>query len=78
MRLIMLRALLLALVLTALIQPLCAQDADEFIIGSDQPGLLTDGMPGVGNLLPMQDLLSTEESLSTESGGGPSPGPLPV
>ena len=57
---------------------LYAQDIDVLHEKPSQPGLLVDEMPGVGNLLPVQDLLSTEESLSTESGSGPAPGDIPV
>ena len=51
MRHIISKTSLLTILLTAYIPALRAQDADELLIGGDQPGLLTDGMPGIGNLL---------------------------
>ena len=76
MRHIISRIFLLAILLTASTLALHAQDTEEFLTNGDQPGLLTDEMPGLGNLLPLQDLLSTDESLSTEI--GPAPGDIPV
>lgn len=76
MRHITSKTLLLTILLTAYIPALRAQDADELLIGGDQPGLLTDGMPGIGNLLPVEELLSSDEDLATEN--GPAPGDIPV
>ena len=76
MRLGIVRMLILTMMLTASVPVLQAQNADELFYGSDQPGLLTDELPGVGNLLPVQDLLSTDDNLATEA--GPAPGVVPV
>jgi hypothetical protein len=67
--------LLLTLMLSASAAIVRAQDVDA-LIESGQPGLLTDEMPGIGNLLPVEDLLATDESLATEV--GPNPGGVPV
>ena len=76
MRLGIVRMLIFTMMLTASVPVVQAQDADELFSGSDEPVLLTDELPDVGNLLPVQDLPSTDESLATEN--GPAPGGIPV
>ena len=68
MRQIMKKALLVSLMLVTSLESLQAQDADTPSGGDDRPILMTDGMPGLGNLLPVQDLLTSDEGLSTEGG----------
>ena len=70
------RAFLFTMLFTSSLSVLHAQDAGIVTGELIEPGLMTDGMPGIGNLLPVEDLLSTEEILSTES--GPAPGDIPV
>ena len=60
------RSFLLTMIFTASVSVLQAQQTDENLSGGDQPGLMTDHLPGLGHLLPVHDLLSTEENLATE------------
>ena len=76
MRHIISRTFFLTILLTASTLVLHAQDSDDLVAGGDQPGLLVDGMPGIGNLLPLEELLSSDEDLATET--GPAPGDIPV
>ena len=76
MRHIISRTFLLTILLSTSTTILHSQDVHEFLTNNDQPGILTDEVSGLGSLLPVQDLLSTEESLSTEI--GPAPGDIPV
>lgn len=61
------KTLLLILLFTASFAALRGQDVTDLLNVVDQPGLNADDMSGVGSLLPIQDLLSTEENLATES-----------
>jgi hypothetical protein len=76
MRQIRIRAFLFSMLLSMSFASLHAQDSGDGSDIDDQPGLMTEGTPGIGNLLPMQDLLSDDESLATEN--GPAPGDIPV
>lgn len=76
MRLDMKRILFLSILLTATLTGLRAQDTDEPQAGVDPAILLTDGMPGLQDVMTLDDLSSGDEGLATEN--GPSPGDIPV
>jgi hypothetical protein len=72
------RILLLSILLTATLTRLCAQDTEDPQAGVDPAMLLTDGMPGLQEIMNSVELTSGDESLSTENGSPPSPGNIPV
>jgi hypothetical protein len=67
MRQIKITAVLLSMLLATTVAGLHAQDSDDPSDGDDQPGLMTESMPGIGHLLPVQELLSNDENLATEN-----------
>ena len=76
MRLDIRRTFLIAILLTASFTGLRAQDTDEPQAGVDPAILLTDGMPGLQDVMTLDDLSSGDEGLGTEN--GPAPGDIPV
>lgn len=72
--------LLLSILLLAPATILQAQDTHYLPTDGDKPGELSEDMPGIGTLLPLQEMLSTEDNLSTEGGATnpPFPGDIPV
>ena len=70
------RILLLYILLTATLTGLRAQDTEDPQAGVDPAILLTDGMPGLQDVMNLDDPSSGDEGLGTEN--GPSPGDIPV